>query len=1178
MKAFTAPLKEYAGIGNVRDAVKKENFPVRITGCTDSLKSNLIAALSSETKTRLILAPDETKAKELYNDLLLYDPGVLLYPAKDIMFYSADIRGNAIVRERLRCIDKLIHDEPVTIVMSFTACMDKISSKQDVLQGMIHIDDSVTIDTEELAGRLISMGYERTAEASEPGEFAIRGGIIDVFPLACVAPYRIELWGDSIDSMRIYDAASQRSIEEVSSFDILPASEFVISEERTAAAVGRITEDMRRVCAELRSEFKTQEAYKLESTVTEFLDNLKYLRSKVSIDSYVDYFFDNSVSILDYFTGSDSLIFLDEPARTLENAEAADEEFIQGMQGRLERGGILPRQSEGIFHPASLMGLLSKSRVIEISTLDYRFPQLEARCKEAVEGRSINSYNGDFELLVNDLLTWKKNKYRIILLTASQSRAQRLAAELRDRELNAFCTTDSDREVSAGEIMVVSGGVTRGFEYPLIRFAIISESDIFGKKKKPVRKKLYEGTRIPDFSSLENGDYVVHESYGVGVYRGIEKIEVDGVGKDYIKIEYAGGGTLYVSATQMDSVQKYSGPEGHAPKLNKLDSNEWKNTKSRVRGAVREVAKDLINLYALRKAKKGYAFSPDTVWQREFEEQFPYEETDDQERAIADTKRDMESTQIMDRLVCGDVGFGKTEIAIRAAFKAVQDGKQVAVLVPTTILAQQHFNTFTQRMQDCGVTVEMLSRFKTPTQQKKILELLKAGRVDIVIGTHRLLSKDVVFKDLGLLVVDEEQRFGVTHKEKIKQLKGDVDVITLTATPIPRTLHMSLIGIRDMSLLEEAPVDRLPIQTFVLEHDDEIIREAVNRELARGGQVYYVYNRVRGIEDVTASISRLVPDANVVYAHGQMNEHELERIMFAFVNGEIDVLVSTTIIETGLDISNVNTMIIDDADRLGLSQLYQLRGRVGRSARTAYAFIMYRRNKELTEVAQKRLEAIRDFTELGSGFRIAMRDLEIRGAGNLLGSEQSGHMEAVGYDLYCKLLNEAVKSLQDGGELSDDTFDTMVDLDTNAYIPSSYIKNEIQKLEAYKRIAAISSQEEYIDMQEELTDRYGDIPATVNNLLDIARIKSMAREVYITSISQKKRMIRIDFYAKAKLKVECFPELLEKFKDFITFRPGKVPFLEADLSVRGNPSRIKSFAQIVGELKELLTAMKEIML
>ena len=668
----------------------------------------------------------------------------------------------------------------------------------------------------------------------------------------------------------------------------------------------------------------------------------------------------------------------------------------------------------------------------------------------------------------------------------------------------------------------------------MLKFVVISESDIFGgEKKKKKRKRIYEGEKIASFTDLNIGDYVVHESHGLGIYRGIEKIEVDKTEKDYIKIEYAGGGNLYILATQLEQIQKYAGAGAKKPKLNKLGGQEWNKTKSRVRGAVREIAEDLVKLYAVRQNEQGFAFGPDTVWQKEFEEMFPFEETEDQDLAIAATKADMESTKIMDRLICGDVGYGKTEIAIRAAFKAVQDGKQVAFLVPTTILAQQHYNNFVQRMKDFPVNIDLLCRFRSSAEQKKTIEKLKKGQVDIIIGTHRLLSKDVVYKDLGLLIIDEEQRFGVAHKEKIKQLKTNIDVLTLTATPIPRTLHMSLIGIRDMSVLEEPPMDRVPIQTYVMEYNEELVREAISRELARGGQAYFVYNRVREIVDVATKIAELVPEANVAYAHGQMKETELENIMYRFINGEIDVLVSTTIIETGLDISNVNTMIIHDADNMGLSQLYQLRGRVGRSNRTAYAFLMYKRDKMLKEVAEKRLAAIKEYTELGSGFKIAMRDLEIRGAGSLLGERQHGHMEAVGYDLYCKMLNEAVKEAK--GIAVEESFDTSIDIVIDAYIPMGYIPNELQKLDIYKRIADIETQEETEEMTEELIDRFGDPPKSVENLLYIAKIKSMAHRLSFKEVAQKGESVRFTLYEKARIDVAKIPELVAAYGQKVTF-------------------------------------------
>ncbi len=638
-----------------------------------------------------------------------------------------------------------------------------------------------------------------------------------------------------------------------------------------------------------------------------------------------------------------------------------------------------------------------------------------------------------------------------------------------------------------------------------------------------------------------------------------------------MKIEYADGGNLYLPATRLDGIQKYAGADAKAPKLNKLGGEQWKKTKARVKGAVKEIAKELVQLYAARQEANGFEYGEDTVWQREFEELFPYDETEDQLDAIEAAKKDMEGRKIMDRLVCGDVGYGKTEIALRIAFKAIQENKQVVYLVPTTILAQQHYNTFVQRMKDFPVRVDLMSRFRTPTQMKRTLEDLQKGLVDVVIGTHRVLSKDVKFKDLGLLIVDEEQRFGVTHKEKIKQLKETVDVLTLTATPIPRTLHMSLVGIRDMSVLEEPPVDRIPIQTYVMEYNEELIREAINRELARQGQVYYVYNRVKNIEEIASAIQKLVPDAQVAYAHGQMPEHRLEKIMLAFINGEIDVLVSTTIIETGLDISNANTMVVHDADQLGLSQLYQLRGRVGRSNRTSYAFLMYKRDKILKEEAEKRLQAIREFTEMGSGIKIALRDLEIRGAGNVLGAEQHGHMVAVGFDLYCKLLNQAVEALQ-GNRSEEDNFETVVNCDVNAFIPATYIKNEYQKLDIYKRISSIENEDEYMDMQDELLDRFGDIPKSVEQLLRVALLKALAYEVYVEDVYVNSQEVRFTMYPKAKLKVEKIPELLAVYKQTLKFQIAEPPYFSFIERKKQNTD------QMMEKAKEILVKIKEILL
>ena len=922
---------------------------------------------------------------------------------------------------------------------------------------------------------------------------------------------RIEFWDDEIDSIRTFDAQTQRSIENREEITVYPA----------------------------RDEADEQE----------------------------------EVSFLRYFRPEETLLFLDEPARLYERGEVIEEEVRQARERREEEEKLPEGEKDiRIFPVHEIAGLINQYHSIGFTALEGKVKEFLVRDVYSILAKNVNPYNSSFEVLTRDLKRLKRNGYRVILLSGSRTRARRLAEDLRDYDLNSFYDEDPERLVKPGEILVSYGHVAVGYEYPMLKFTVISETDIFGKKKKKKRRRIYEGEKIQSFTDLKPGDYVVHENHGLGIYQGIEKIEIDRIEKDYMKISYAGGGNLYIPATQMDLIQKYASADAKKPKLNRLGGQDWERTKTRVRKAVQVIARDLVELYAARQEKEGYAYEPDTVWQKEFEEMFPFEETDDQAAAIEETKKDMESHKIMDRLICGDVGFGKTEVAIRAAFKAVQENKQVAFLVPTTILAQQHYNTLVQRMKDFPVRVDLMCRFRTPSQQKKTLEDLKKGQVDILVGTHRILSQDVCFKDLGLLVIDEEQRFGVQHKEKIKKLRENVDVLTLTATPIPRTLHMSLIGIRDMSVLEEAPMDRMPIQTYVMEYQDEMVREAIVRELSRQGQVYYVYNKVKDIAEITARVQSLVPEANVAYAHGQMREHQLERIMYDFINGDIDVLVSTTIIETGLDISNANTMIIHDADKLGLSQLYQLRGRVGRSNRMAYAFLLYRRDRLLREVAEKRLAAIREFTDLGSGFKIAMRDLEIRGAGNLLGEAQHGHMEAVGYDLYCKMLNEAVKNMKQGTSQEEAaSFTTTVDLNVDAFIPASYIPDEYQKLDIYKRIALIETEEEMDDMMEELIDRFGDIPKKVQKLILIARLKAFAHSVYVTSIEQKGQTLKITMYERAKVRGEEIPKLLERRKGELVFKNDTPPYFLYEQKKRNRKEKDPDILEVV---KNLLNDIK----
>ncbi len=1178
MQTVFTPLEELQGFIELRDFLDKGETPVQVTGCMDSQKSHLMAALSKKKMFKVVVVEDELKAKEVYQDIRLYDKNVYLYPAKDAIFYNADVRGNAIVRARLQVIRKILEKEPVWIVTTLDGGQDKLLPIERFEQASMRFSLGDIIQIEEFKKQLVYLGYEHVGQVDATGQFAIRGGIIDIYPLTEETPFRIELWDDEIDTIRSFDAESQRSIENVSDLFIYPATEFIITEDEMNVAHYRMREEMEEQVKILREQFKTEEAHRLKTTVEEYLEHLDIYGASKGIESSMDFFYEDTVSLFDYFTDEETVFFVDEPAHVRERAEAVSFEFRESMTHRLENGYLLPTQTNVIFPYEELISKLMGKHTLLLSLLDYNNKEWAVKRKVNFSVNSINSYERTFELLVKDLENWVKNGFRVVLFSGSVTRCKRLSDDLKNFKLPVYFEEDKDREVKPGEIMILHGNLRRGFVYPLINFAMVSESDIFGEKQKKRKKKKtqYDGKSIQNFNELSIGDYVIHENHGIGQYMGIEKITVDRVVKDYLKIRYADGGNLYVLATGLDVLQKFSSGDGRKPKMNDLNSAEWRKVKSKAKASVRLVAKELVELYAQRQQQPGYRFDKDNNWQREFEEMFPYEETEDQLSAIEATKKDMESDKVMDRLICGDVGFGKTEIAIRAAFKAVNSGKQVALLVPTTILAQQHYNTFTQRMKDFPVKIGMMSRFRTPAQQKKVLAELKTGQLDIVIGTHRLLSKDVVYRNLGLLIVDEEQRFGVTHKEKIKMLKKNVDVLTLSATPIPRTLHMSLIGIRDMSVLEEPPVDRLPIQTFIVEQNDEIIREAIRREMARNGQVFYVYNRVQHIGEIAAHIQSLVPDATVAVAHGQMSARELEKVMYRFIDGELDVLVSTTIVETGLDIANVNTLLVHDADQLGLAQLYQLRGRVGRSNRTAYAFLMYRRNKVLREVAEKRLQAMREFTELGSGFKIAMTDLEIRGAGSLLGEQQHGHMEAVGYDLYCKMLNQAIREFQ--CEEPEKLFDTVVDVNINAYIPATYVKSENQKLELYKRIADIENEEELQDMQEELVDRFGDMPKMVENLLNVVLLKSMAHDVFIEQVKQKElATVELTMYNEAKIRVENIPELVKKYGNRLKFQMKGAPKFAFHWSKERRPNK-ENMDTFFANMKELFDDMKEFLL
>ena len=1170
MKALLEPIKEIARFDELFRDLKKGTAGVTvISGCLESQKAHMIAGLSEDAPVRLLIAENELKAKELYEDYRLYDAETLYYPAKDLIFYQADIHGNLLIRQRLQVIQALLERKEVTIITSVGGCMDFLLPLDVFEKHCIHLRNDSELDLDKIRKELVRLGYESTFQVESTGQFSVRGGILDIYPLTEQNPIRIELWGDEIDSIRSFDAESQRSIENLEEITIYPASELILTENTIARGVKAIKKEAKAQSTKFRDKMMTEEAARIRHAAEEICDQIGEGEILQGAEQYLHYFYPETVSFLEYLP-ENSRIFLDEPNRIIECADALEAEFQESVSHRLEKGYLLPGQAKLMCSTAELVAKLNRRGCVAVSLMEPQKGEWNIRDEFSVTVKSVNSYNNQFPLLVKDLKSWKKAGYRIVLASPSRTRAQHLAEDLQNEEIPAFYSENAERVLKPGEVMLIHGAARRGFEYPMQKFVLITETDIFGKEKKKNRKKSeYSGQKIQNFADLSIGDYVVHESHGLGIYRGIEKIEMDRVTRDYMKIEYAGGSNLYVLATQLDTLQKYaSGEAAKVPKLNKIGGQEWNKTKTRVRHAVKNIAQDLVKLYAERQASSGYQFGKDTIWQKEFEELFPFEETDDQLAAIEATKADMESKKIMDRLICGDVGYGKTEVAIRAAFKAVQESKQVVYLVPTTILAQQHYNTFVERMKDFPVRVDLLCRFRTPAEQKKTLEDLKKGLVDIVIGTHRVLSKDVKFKDLGLLIVDEEQRFGVTHKEKIKQLQKNVDVLTLTATPIPRTLHMSLVGIRDMSLLEEPPVDRRPIQTYVMEYDRELAREAIARELARHGQVYYVYNRVEGIERFADDVRSLVPYANVEFAHGQMDGRTLEDIMYRFNKKEIDVLVCTTIIETGLDIPNANTIIIHDANLFGLAQLYQLRGRVGRSDRSAFAFMFYRRNKMISEVAEKRLRAIKEYTDLGSGVKVSKADLNIRGAGSVLGESQSGNYEVVGYDLYCKMLNDAVRELR--GEKVFHEYETEIDLPVDSFIPETYVKNDFVKLELCKRISLIKNEDEYNDIVDELIDRFGDIPDETMNLLDVALLRANANICFITRIWYKDGDLRFVMYNRADINVDGIDELVKSYSGRMKFVMGAKPEFILKLGREEKNDLLRKAEFVVADMSQML--------
>jgi len=1152
-------LSEYSGIINSIS----DSRSVVITGLANSQKAHIAYSICQHSGKRgIYIAFDEFEARKLYEDFYLFlGEDVLFFPLKEITLHDVEAKSRDNDFKRLEILKRIKEGDYRLIVVSVDSLLHKLIPPGLFAESIIELEVGNRIDLLSMQKKLIAMGYERVAVVENKGQFAVRGGIIDIFSVDYNMAVRIELFDDEIDSIREFDPDSQRSVEQLKRIKIIPAREVIYSEDKREAIINSIKTDMNEVLKRAGKEYKALIRENITADIGKLQDNYYF----EGIDRYINYIINEPSTLVDY--DDDCLVFADESGKLKNRVENIIFEWQESCNVLMEKGKLLPGSFNAKLHYEDIGKIFVRRNIVYLNTFLTGSSNIYNAERYDIASKATGSYLNHMDLLVNDIKSWKERKYRILVLTGNRVKAEKLKVSLEDEGVEAVFKESHPDEILPGQVVLTPGSLNNGFEYPKLGLVIVSDKEVFGKERKHRKASgKNKGSKINIFTELNVGDFVVHQSHGIGQYVGIQQLNVDNVRRDYLKIRYHDGDYLYIPTNQLDLIQKYIGSEGKEPKLHKLNGTDWAKTKSRVKESLKEIAGELVKLYAKRQATKGYAFSKDTVWQKQFEDSFPYDETDDQLKCIEEVKQDMEVEKPMDRLLCGDVGYGKTEVAIRAIFKAVMDGKQVAYLVPTTILAQQHYNNFVERMKDFPVTVDVISRFRKQADQKKILKNVKDGTIDVLVGTHRLLQKDLNFKNLGLLVIDEEQRFGVAHKEKIKNIAPNIDVLTLTATPIPRTLNMSLVGIRDISIIEDPPEERQPVETFVMEYNAEIIRDAIRREISRSGQIFYLYNRVDSILKKAAELQVLVPDARIAVGHGQMDEKELEDIIYDFINGNYDILVCTTIIESGLDMPNVNTIIIEDADRMGLAQLYQLRGRVGRSNRLAYAYITYKKDKILSEIAEKRLRAIREFTDLGSGFKIAMRDLEIRGAGNLLGAQQSGQMESVGYDMYCRLLDEAVMELK--GESPDiNDQEITIDINISAYIDNDYIGVENQKIDMYKKIASITSEEDIAEIEDELIDRYGNIPKYVSNLLKIAHIKSLAKECGFSSITQKNESVIFQYINESYMDLSTINKLMNDFRRRIMFNASSKPYLTLLIKGLKDEEILENVKTVLGIIK-----------
>lgn len=1128
MSMYDAGLQKMPAFSAIQKDIREKRLPLAVTGLGHIHKALWVHALRASSGRRaVVLVADEAEATRLQEDLIALGERVLMLPARELSLRRVESTSREYEQMRLAALAIMAEGGYDCVIAGVDAAVQYTLPPETLLSRTLDIVAGVPLPVKDLAAAFTAAGYERAAQIEGPGQFAVRGGIVDVYPAAAPNPVRIELWGDTVDTISYFDLMTQRRTEQLDSISVPPAAEIMYDDPLELAAK---IEDM---VSRLRGKDAAAQKEKLGRDI----DRLRGGSLPASLDKYIPLIYDTPACFFDYC--GDSLLFVSEINKIKERARTFHWQLQEDVKGLMEEGELCRALTEFALPQDALQLRIEQMGGILMDTFAGGLWNIAVKGLYNVTARQLPVWSGSVELLADDLKDMLARGMACVVLSGSEEKtAKVLAEDLKKYQIPAIYAVSPEKPIK-GQVLILNGGLSAGAEFPEAEFGIITHGRVSSVRKKPRRVRREKGAEIHSLSELSVGDYIVHSAHGIGIYEGVHRLELQGVIKDYIKLRYDKGDLLYVPVTQLDLVSKYIGTKDDVQlKLHRLGGQEWQKTKTRVRTVVKDIAKQLIALYGKRMATKGYAFEPDGEWQYDFERHFEYEETDDQLRCIEEIKADMEREVPMDRLLCGDVGFGKTEVALRAAFKCITEGKLCVILVPTTILAFQHYNTIVRRFEGFPVEVEMLSRFRTPKQQTEILKKVADGKVDILVGTHRMLSKDVKLPNLGLFIIDEEQRFGVAQKERIKELAPTVDVLTLSATPIPRTLNMAMSGVRDMSIIEEAPQDRRPVQTYVLEHDAGILTDAIRRELRRDGQVYWLHNRVESIEQCASSIQNRIPEARIAVAHGKMTEEQLSDIWRQVLEHEVDILVCTTIIETGVDIPNVNTLIIENADRFGLSQLHQLRGRVGRSSRRAYAYLTFRRGKELSDIATKRLEAMRDFTEFGAGFKIAMRDMEIRGAGNMLGAQQHGHMEAVGYEMYLRLLSEAVEEEKGAAPASTDA-ECLIDLQISAHIPESYIAENAQRLEIYRRIADIRTMDDSLDVYDELIDRFGEPPTAVQGLIDVALLRNMAAALSIYEVKQQADTLLL--YQKT-LNMEVGARMTAALKGRVLISAGAKPY------------------------------------